>query len=412
MISKKIDNVRQFTLILTVGSIISNAWRYLFKIIALLLLRNSDYGFLIITIRTFVIILPFSSFMLHIPLTKEIREAKNEYTLQYTFKNFAFSYSLTSLFSFILFLFIGFYFLNFVNILLIIFLALSLIFYSFSEFFIGLSNGFNMPIRTVVIRIMTNLIPGLLALISIFVIFIQNLNSFILFFGIGYLGSFLVGSYLYKAETKKNLSIKNLIEKKKIKENFKKSSFLLSTNFVKNFSVWIVSIFAFSILGDLSFKIFDLSLMIISAIGIFGNSLTSALNAKQNLKKLNNLKFFKKNIIPIIFFNILIVIFLFLTNLDIIVLTKLLGDVPYESKLFVRISLHITIPLIISAYFGGRILNIGKYDKYMIASIFGVIGALVIFALALIFNLPYLLLVGLIFEKIIYSLFLIIFDYY
>ena len=412
MISKKIDNVRQFTLIIIIGSIISDGWMYLFKIIALILLRNSDYGFFIITTRTFAIIIPFSSFMLHIPLTKEIREAKNEYSLQYAFKNFAFSYSLTSLFSFILFLFIGFYFLNFVNILLIIFLALSLVFYSFSEFFIGLSNGYNMPIKTVVIQIMRNLAPGLLAITSIFVLFLQNLNSFILFFGIGYLGSFLIGLYLYKTETKKNLSIKNLIEMKKIKENFKNSSFLLSTNFVKNFSVWIASIFAFSILSDLSFKIFDLSLMIISAIAILGSSLTIALNSKQNLENLNNVKFFKKNIIPIIFFNILIVIFLFLTNLDITVLTKLLGDVPYESILFIRISLLITIPLIISAYFGGRILNIGKYAKYLTASIFGVISALVILALALIYNLPYLLIVGLIFEKIIYSLFLILFDYF
>lgn len=411
MISKKIDNVGHFTLILTVGLIISEAWGYLFRIIALLSLRNNDYGLLIITTRTFAIILPFSSFILHIPLTREIKDIKDDYILNKIIKNFAFSYCLTSSFSFILFIFIGFYFLNFVNILLIIFLALNLIFYSFSEFFIGLSNGFNMPIRTSLIQIMRNLIPGLLALMSLFVSFIQNLNSFILFFGIGYLGSFLVGLYLYKAEIKKYISGKNLIEKHKIKENFKNSSFMLSTNFIKNFSLWIISIFAFSILSELSFKIFDLSLMIISAILLLVNSLSNALIAKQNLKKLNSVKLFKKIIIPIIFFSILIVIFLFFTNLDIIFIAKLLGDVPDESKLFVRISLLIIIPMIISAYFGGRIIDVGKYSKYMISSLFGLIGSLFLLTLAFIFNLSYLLLIALFLEKIIYLIFLIVFYY-
>ncbi|KKL12181.1 hypothetical protein LCGC14_2538350, partial [marine sediment metagenome] len=242
MISRKIHGLRHFTLILTIGSISSNAIRYIFRILALFLLLGSDYKYFTIITRTFAIIIPFSSFMLHIPLTRKIREAKNEVMIHKTFKNFAFTYSITSIFSFIVFISLSFYFFNNLDTILIIFLASSLVFYSFSEFFIGLSNGFLMPIKSVVIQFVGNLILSLLAIISLFVISLQNLNSFIFFFGLGYLGSFLMGLYLYKTETKKYLSGRNILEKKEIKENIKDSIFLMLTNFVKNFSIWIMSL--------------------------------------------------------------------------------------------------------------------------------------------------------------------------
>ena len=411
MISRKIHDLRHFTLILTTGSILNNAFRYIFRILALFLLLASDYKYFTIIIRTFAIILPFSSFMLHIPLTRKIRDAKNEVMLHKTFKNFAFTYSITSIFSFMVFISLSFYFFNNLDTILIFFLASSLVFYSFSEFFIGLSNGFLMPIKSVLIQIAGNLILGLSAIISLFVISLQNLNSFIFFFGLGYLGSFLVGLYLYKTETKKYLSGRNIIEKKEIKENIKNSLSLLSTNFAKNFSLWMSTIIAASILSDISFKVFDLSLMIITFISMFGNSLTTALNSKKKLEKQPNLKFLKKNIIPIIIINFLILVFLLLTNLDKIVLVNFLGESSEEWYYFIRLSLFIPIPIIISAYFGGRILNFGKYSKYLISSIFGLIGSLIILFLAYSLNIPYLLIIALIFEKIIYSLFLIIYDY-
>ena len=411
MISRKIHDLRHFTLILTMGSILNNAFRYIFRILALFLLLASDYKYFTITIRTFAIILPFSSFILHIPLTRKIREAKNEVMLHKTFKNFAFTYSITSIFSFMVFISLGFYFFYYLDTILIFFLASSLVFYSFSEFFIGLSNGFLMPIKSVVIQIVGNLILGLSAIISLFVISLQNLNSFIYFFGLSYLGSFLMGLYLYKTETKKYLSGRNIIEKKEIKENIKNSLFLLSTNFVKNFSLWMSTIIAASILSDISFKVFDLSLMIISVITMLGNSLTTALNSKKNIEKQPNLKFLKKNIIPIIIINFLILVFLLVTNLDRIVLINFLGENSEKSYYFIRISLFIPIPIIISAYFGGRILNFGDYSKYLISSIFGLIGSLIILFLAFSLSMSYLLIIALIFEKIIYLLFLIIYDY-
>jgi len=412
MFSKKIYDIRQFTIILTIGTIISNVLLYVFRIIAILLLKNGDYGLLVIIIRTFTVMLPFSSFLLHINLTREIREANNETSIQKIFKNFVVSYTITSFSSFIAFIFLGFYFLDFVNILLIFFLALCLVFNSFSEFFIGLSNGYKMPIKTISISIMNCLIRGLLALISVFFIFLQNLNWFIFFFGIGNLGSFLLGLYFYKTQTREYLSKKISIEKNKIKKYIKNSSFLLSTNFIKTFILLIISVIAFSLLSDLSFKVFDLSLLIISFIGMVSISLTNALNAKQNLKKLNNIKFIKKNIIPVLIINILILIFLIFTDLDIIVLKIFLGAIQNEAKYFIRISLLITIPMIISAYFGGKILNIGMYSKYFVSTIFGLLISLIFVTIALITNLPYLLIIGLVFEKISSALFLIIFDYF
>ncbi len=411
MISRKIHDIRHFTIILTIGSILSDALRYIFRISALFLLLASDYKYFTIITRTFAIILPFSSFMLHIPLTRKIREAKNEVILHKTFKNFAFTYSITSIFGFIVFISLSLVFFNNLETIIIFFLASSLVFYSFSEFFIGLSNGFLMPIKTVVILIFGNLILGLSAIISLFVISLQNLNSFIFFFGLRYLGSFLVGLYLYKTETKKYLSGRNIIEKKKIKENIKDSIFLLSTNFVKNFSIWMTTIIAASILSDISFKVFDLSLMIILIIGLIGNSLTTAVNSKKNLEKQPNLKFLKKNIIPIFIINFLILVFLLVTNLDKIVLVNLLGVNSEKSYYFIRLSLFIPIPILISAYFGGRILNFGEYSKYLISSIFGLMGSLIILFLAFPLNKSYLLIIALIFEKIIYSLFLIIYNY-
>ena len=411
MISRKIHDIRHFTLILTTGSIFNNAFRYIFRILALFLLLASDYKYFTIITRTFALMIPFSSFMLHIPLTRKIREAKNEVIIHKTFKNFAFTYGITSISSFMVFISLSFCFFNNLDTILIFFLASSLVFYSFSEFFIGLSNGFLMPIKTVVIQSAGSLILGLSAIFSLFVISLQNLNSFIIFFGLGYLGSFLVGLYLYKTETKKYLSGRNIIEKKEIKENINNSLFLLSTNFAKNFSLWMSSIIAALILSDISFKVFDLSLMIISIVGIFGNSLTTALNSKKNLEKQPNLKFLKKNIILMIIINFLILIFLLVTNLDRIVLINFLGENSEKSYYFIRISLFIPIPIIISAYFGGRILNFGEYSKYLISSIFGLIGSLIILFLAFLFNISYLLIIALIFEKIIYLLFLIIYNY-
>ena len=412
MISRKIHDLRHFTLILSIGAILNNILRYIFRILALFLLLASDYKYFTIIIWTHGIMLPFSSFLLHIPLTRKIREAKNEVMLHKTFKNFAFNYSITSIFSFMVFIFLSFYFFNALEPILIFFLASSLVFYSFSEFFIGLSNGFLMPIKSVVIPFVGNLIMGLLAIISLFVISLQNINSFIFFFGLSYLGSFLMGLYLYKTEIKNYLiSGRKIIEKKEIKENIKNSLFLVSTNFVKNFSLLMSIITAASILSDISFKVFDLSLMIISLIAILGNSLTSALNSKKNLEKQPNLKFLKKNIIPIIIINFLILVFLLVTNLDRLVLLNFLGENSENSYYFIRISLFIPIPIIISAYFGGRILNFGEYSKYLISSIFGLMGSIIILFLAFSLNISYLLIIALIFEQIISLLFLIIYDY-
>jgi len=132
---------------------------------------------------------------------------------------------------------------------------------------------------------------------------------------------------------------------------------------------------------------------------------------RERLFELSFEKFLKKNIIPIVIINFLLLIFLLVTNLDKIVLINLLGVDSEKSYYFIRLSLFIPIPIIISAYFGGRILNFGEYSKYLISSIFGLIGSLIILFLAFSLNMSYLLIIALIFEKIIYSLFLIIYNY-
>ena len=412
MISRKIHDLRSFTLILTIGSIINNTTRYIFRILALFLILASDYKYFVIVILIHGSLLPFSTFLLHFPLTRKIREAKNESMLTKTINNFAFNYILTSVFCFLVFIFIGFYFFNFLNVFLIFFLACSLVFYSFSEFFIGLSNGFLMPIKSVTIPILGNLVMALLAVISLFEKSFQNINSFFFFFGLSYMGSFLLGIYFYKTEIKKYLiSERTVIEKKEIKENIKDSIFLLSTNFVKNFSVLISTIMATSMLSDISFKVFDLSIMIISFISILGNSLTSALNSNRNLQKQPNLKFLKKNIIPIIFINFLILVVLYFTNLDRIFLINFLGDNSDKSYLFIRLSLFIPVPSVLLAYFGGRILNFGEYSKFLISTILGFLGALIFVFLAFALNITYLLIIALILEKIISLFYLAFYDF-
>ena len=119
MISRKIHDIRHFTLILTTGSIFNNAFRYIFRILALLLLLASDYKYFTIITRTFAIMIPFSSFMLHIPLTRKIREAKNEVIIHKTFKNFAFTYGITSISSFMVFISLSVCFFNNLDTILI-----------------------------------------------------------------------------------------------------------------------------------------------------------------------------------------------------------------------------------------------------------------------------------------------------
>jgi hypothetical protein len=410
MLTKKVRDLGKFTIILSVGSIINSLLGYIFRFIALLLLKDGDYGLLAITIRTFGVLIPFSSFMLHIPLTREIREANQEKRLKKIIQNFAVSYTLTSLFSFFLFIIVEIFFLNFINIPLIVFLALSLIFYSFSEFFIGLSNGYIMPIKGQIILIIGNLVSSILALLSIFIQSMQELNLFIIFFGIGYLCSFLLGLSFYKGEVKEFIFNDNLIEKKMIKNNIKNSSFMLSTTFIKDFKYWIISVFAFSLLGDLSFKIFDLTLMIISVIDIVTYSLTTAINSKEGIEELSTMNFIKKNLIPFLILNILIEMILFLTNLDIIVLNMILGDVPYDAILFIRIGAMVIMPLVISAFFGGKILNKKKYPAYLISSIFGLTGGFIFFVSGYYFDISSFLLIGFIFERLIFSIILMIFD--
>ena len=129
MISRKIHDIRHFTIILTIGSISSDGFRYIFRILALFLLLGSDYKDFTIITRTLAIILPFSSFMLHIPLTRKIREAKNEVIVHKTFKNFAFTYSITSIFSFAVFISLSLVFFNNLDTIIIFFLASTLVFY-------------------------------------------------------------------------------------------------------------------------------------------------------------------------------------------------------------------------------------------------------------------------------------------
>lgn len=410
MISRKIESTGHFTIVITAGSLMIFFFGYIYRIIALLLLSNTDYGFFAIIIRTYGIILPISSFALHIPLTREIKKVNDDSEMRYIFQNFLFSYFLTSLFSIILFIIIGLSFFNFIGIFLVILLAISLVFFSFSEFYMGLSNGYTMPIKGQIIQVMSSLITAILAIVSIFFKSLQSLEFFLFYSGIGYFGSFLIGVFLYKKEMSKYLSKMDLIEKKKVGENIKNSSFMLSTGFVKNFSYWIITIFAVSLLDNFAFKIFDLSLMIVQVIGMVAYSLTIALLSKKNIETLNTKSFMKKSIIPILILNIIIEIIFFTFNLDLILLNILFGEIPFESQLFIRVSLFITIPYLVSSFYGGKILNKGKYSSYLISSIFGLIISVIFYILALLFHLQNILLLGLIFEKIIYSILLIIFD--
>ncbi len=415
MLSKKIENLKQFIAILTIGSVINQSGNFLFRIIALLILKNNNYGLFSITIITFNIFLPFSSFVLHSLLTRDIRKAENEYEITKIFQNYIICYIITSSFNFIIFFLVGLYFLNFLGIFLIIFLSLNLVFNAFSEFFIGLSRGYGMPIKSIIISSVNGLLRGLLAFFSLFFIFFQYLGSFILFFGLGYLGSFLVGISLYNSKIKKYLfnSNLNLIEIDKIKENIKNSSLLLFDNFITRFNLWLSTFIALLILNDLSFKIFDLSLMMIVVVKFLGDSLNIATNSNRNLGRFNvNFKKKIKYLITLVFLNIFIEFFLFFTNLDIIILGVIFGDIPIESHFFLRVVLFIPIPLIIAAYFHGRAQNFGKYSYCAMAKIFGLMGSVIIYLPAIIFKLADLLIIGLILESVITSLVLIIFEIY
>ncbi len=413
MISKKVENLKQFTIILTIGAIINQSGNFLFKIISLFILSNNDYGLFSITLSTFNIFIPISSFLLHNPLTRDIRKAKDSIEITKIYQNYSICYLITSLSIFFIFIIVGGIFLKFLDIFLVVFLSLNLIFYAFSEFFIGISRGDGMPIKSILINAVNGLIRGFLAFFSLFIIFFQNFETFIIFFGLGYIGSFSIGIALYYSPLKDHLfkNKSNFIEKDRIKVTFKKSSLLLFDNFISRFNLWLVTYIAYLILNAFSFKIFDLALMMIIIVKFLGDSLNIATNSKRNLGKFNKKsKNESKYLVILISLNIFSVFFLFFTNVDLVILKVFFGDIPKEAHLFLRWILLIPIPLIINAYFYGRAQNFGNYSDCVKSKILGFIGSVLIYFPAVIIGLADLLIIGLILEKMISAIFIINFE--
>lgn len=413
MISKKITDLKQFSLILTIGALINQAGHLLFRTIALIILQNIAYGLFSITISTFDLFLPFASFMLHSPLTRDIRKAESKYELKKVYQNFVVCYCLTSTINFLLFFIMGIIFLNYFHFFLILFLSLSLIFQSFAEFFIGLSRGYSIPVRAVILSVITGILRGLFAFISLFVLVFQNANFFLFFFSFGYLIQFFLGLIFYRSEIKKYLFKFDLIEINRIKSSIKNSSFLLSNTFLDRLVKWILTFIALVNLRSLSFKVFDLCILFISFIRILGGNLTIAMNSNRNLKKVH--KNFRENqiikkIIPIILINIFLIFFLFFTNIDYIILKLILGEIPLISLLFVRTILFVPIPYIFASYFYGWAQNFGHYSVCIFARVVGFLGSIIIYIILIIFNSFYLLFIGLIIEKLLFSLVLINFE--
>lgn len=270
-----------------------------------------------------------------------------------------------------------------------------------------------MPIKSMLINSVNGLIRAFLAIFSLFILLIQNLESFLLFFGLGYIGSFFIGITMHISLLKRHFVNvnQNFVEKEIIIKTLKKSSLLLFDNLASRFNLWLSTYLAFLILNAFSFKIFDLSLMMIMIVKFLGDSLDISINAKRNLGKIQLYSIKRsKYLIILILLNIFIELVLIFTNIDLVILNILFGDIPHEAQNFFRYILIIPIPLVISAYFHGRAQNLGKYSYCVLSKILGLTGSITLYVTAVIFDIADILIIGIILEYAISAIVLIYYE--
>ena len=408
---KKIKTIRGFTLILSIGTVISFLGRIPFRFIPLLVLVGNDYSNFSLTLQTFGLTIQLVGLTLHSPLTREIRMNNSSKEIEI---NYALSYWITNFFGFFFFFTMGAFYLKIYSILQLLFFSVSILLRSFIEFLLANLRARGYAVRASII----NMMPALTEIIIIipFIFNIQiflNLNFFIYINCFGMITSFVIGVILSKSSWKiiflSFLKIGNLEYLLSAIKNIKKGLLLSINDLFRLLGNWLVVFLAIEIMTSNSFKIFDLSLFVVSLIALFSSNLLisglSISNVKDNPKK-------DKKLIVFIVCGIIFSLIIFFI-IDFIPLEFMLDKffnlyLSVDGKSIIRFLVLLIFSMIILAFLAGKVHALGRYKEIFISSLLAFLGLLSFLVLGYYFNNGTLLIVGL----LIFNLIQIAFYYF
>jgi O-antigen/teichoic acid export membrane protein len=409
---KKTTSLEGFTVILSIGTILSFVCSIPFRFIALTVLNGYDYSVFTLTIYTFGLLISIGGLNLHSPFTRELRMAESPGNIKV---NFGISYIITGIFGGLLMIILGTFILRAFALLFLLIFSLALFLHYFGEYFIAIVRSNGSAVKSALISSTPTIFQGLI-IIPFFlnIQFLLNLHFFILLYCF-YTGfSFFMGLILVDADWSAfSKTVKSLPQKINLRESFrniKHGSFLSITQISISLVNWLITFIAILILDSNSFKIFDFCLYAISIFLIFGTNVSiSALstsdteNASENPRKL--LYYAISGVI------LTLAVFLLLPIIPIEwFLSKFFNiSLSIEGQNIIRISVFIPIFLFLSSFLNGKIQALGKYHEILKGTSLSFLGFLVLLVIGYVLNNALFLMGGLI---IFYLIKIVIFYYY
>lgn len=412
---KKIKTIKGFTLILSIGTVISFMGRIPFRLIPILVLAGNDYSIFSLTLQTFALTISIAGLTLHSPLTREIRLNENSKEVQL---NYAISYWITSLIGAIFLFIMGSYYIGAFSPLQLSFFSVSIIFRSFMEFFIANTRARGYAVRSALISSIPAIIEGLILIPFIFEIeILLNLNFFLSLYCFGLISSFIFGAILSKSSWKTLFfSLQKLRNKEFLMNAIKniKNGFLLSMRGIfYSFGNWLVIFLAINIMTPNSFKIFDLTLFSISFIASFSSNLLISGLSVSNVEDKPEKNFF---LLYFIFFGIIIAFLIFLImdfiSLEILLYEFFKLNLSTEGKNIIRVAILLNISMIIVAFLGGKVHALGRYKEIAISSFLSFLGLLIFLVVGFYMNNGIILIVGLLIFNLIEGILYYFFIYH
>ena len=407
---KKVTSIKKFTLILSLGTLISYFGRLPFKFIALIVLSGSDYITFSLTIQTFSLAISVAGFGLHVPFTRELRLNSSEISKV----NFALSYLIIEIFGFIFMLIMSFFFLTKLSLLHYLFLSITLALQASTEYFVAILRSKGLALRSAIISSINGIIQGLS--IILFLFNFQNLltlNFFIFIFCLGSIISFITGLILTNPNWKNFLiAMQNLSKKRYLKEamsNIKNGSFLSSQGLLHSIRNWLLTFLAIIVLTPNLFKIFDLSLYVISLITLFSGDLLISTFSISETKKVSKRN---KNLFYMVFIGIFMTFCTFFL-IQLIPIEWFLNfffnlDLSTEGRSIIGTAVFIPLPIILRAFLTGKMQALGKYKELLIITL----PAFLVFIFFLIFGILLNSIIALMIGFIIFNLIDISLCYY
>lgn len=399
----KVTSLKKFTLILSLGTIISYFGRLPFKLIALIVLSGSDYITFSLTLQTFSLAIFVANLGLTVPFTRELRLNSSEIIKI----NFALSYLITEIIGVFFMLIMSFFFLTKLSLLHYLFLSITLVLETTTEYFIAIVRSKGLPLRSAVISSINGIIQGLI--IIPFLFNFQNLlslNFFIFIFCLGFIISFITGLILSNPNWKYFfLAMQNLSKKRYLKEamsNIKNGSFLSLHGLINASRNWLLTFLAIIVLTPNLFKTFDLSWYVISLITLFsGNILISTLSVSDTEKVSKR----NKNFFYMVFIGIIMTFctFLLIQLMPIEWFLKKIFNLDFstESRSIIGTAVFIPLPIILRAFLIGKMQALGKYKELLIITSLAYIVFIFFLILGFFLNSIIVLMIGLIIFNLI-----------